>query len=60
MEEIKKKTGYKGKRVKRGMFQSAERKLINADVKGAYDIIMRKVFPNAFANGVEGVRLHPV
>ena len=59
MEEIKKQKQYKGKRIKRGLFQSEKGILINADVNGAYNII-RRVSPNAFANGVEGVGLHPV
>lgn len=59
MEEIKKQKQYKGKRIKRGLFQSANGTLINADVNGAYNI-MRKVFPKAFANGIEGVGLHPI
>jgi len=58
LEEIKKHEQYKGKRIKRGMFQSSKNKLINADVNDAYNI-MRKVFPNAFANEVSGVGLHP-
>ena len=32
---------------------------INADVNGAYQI-MKKVFPNAYADGIEGAALHPV
>lgn len=32
---------------------------VNADVNGAYQI-MKKVFPNEFSNGIEGVVLHPV
>ncbi|GKU84752.1 transposase [Niallia sp. NCCP-28] len=59
LEDICKHDTYKGKRVKRGMFKSAEGELINADVNGAYNI-MRKVFSDAFANGVSGVGLHPV
>lgn len=59
LEEIKKHEQYKGKRIKRGMFQSSKNKLINADVNGAYNI-MRKVFSDAFANGVSGVGLNPV
>lgn len=31
---------------------------INADVNGSYQIC-KKVFPNAYANGIEGVALHP-
>jgi hypothetical protein len=32
---------------------------LNADLNGAYNI-MRKVIPNAFGNGREGVVVHPV
>jgi len=32
---------------------------INADVNAAYQI-MKKVFPNVFADGIEGAVLHPV
>jgi putative transposase len=42
---------YAGKRVKRGLFKSANGTLLNADVNGALQII-RKVFPNAKADGV--------
>ncbi|MCG3085563.1 transposase [Anoxybacillus sp. LAT27] len=59
MEEIKKQKQYKGTRIKRGLFQSENGILINADVNGAYNI-MRKVFPKAFANGIAGVGLHPI
>lgn len=58
-EEICKGNYNKSRRVKRGLFRSNEGKLINADVNGAYNII-RKVFPNSFANGIEGVDLHPI
>lgn len=57
-EEIKKHDEYQGKRIKRGLFKSSDGKLINADVNGSYNII-RKVFPNVFANGIEGVAVHP-
>jgi len=49
----------KSRRIKRGLFKSNTGILINADVNAAYQII-KKVSPNAFANGVEGVGLHPV
>ena len=49
----------KSRRVARGLFKSNGGKLINADLNGAYQII-KKVFPNAFADGIEGVGLHPV
>lgn len=49
----------KSRRIYRGLFKSNSGILINADVNGAYQI-MKKVFPNAFANGIEGVGLHPI
>lgn len=49
----------KSRRKYRGLFISNKGAQINADVNGAYQI-MRKVFPNAFANGIEGVGLHPI
>jgi len=49
----------KERRVHRGLFQSNTEKLINADVNGSLQIL-KKVFPNAYANGVEGVALHPI
>lgn len=54
------KTNYnKSRRVKRGLFISNNGTKINADVNGAYQIL-KKVFPNAYADGIEGVALHPV
>ena len=58
-EEPIKSNYRKERRVHRGLFQSNTGKLINADVNGAYQI-MKKVFPDAFSNGIEGVALHPV
>lgn len=49
----------KVRRIHRGMFVSNKGIKINADVNGAYQI-MKKVFPNAYANGIKGVALHPV
>lgn len=50
---------YAGKRVKRGLFRAANGRYINADVNGAYNII-RKVAPDAFAQGSSGCVVHPV
>ena len=47
------------RRVYRGLFISNNNKSINADVNAAYQI-MKKVFPNEFSDGIEGVVLHPV
>ena len=59
MEEPKKCNYNKTRRIHRGLFVSNNGTKINADVNGSYQI-MRKVFPNAFADGIEGVVLHPV
>nr|WP_304101082.1 transposase [Mitsuokella multacida] len=48
----------KSRRVHRGLFQANDGRKINADVNGAYQI-MRKVFPNVNADGIEGVALRP-
>lgn len=58
--ELPCKNNYdKSRRVYRGLFKSNGGELINADLNGAYQII-KKVFPNIFNNGIEGVDLHPV
>lgn len=57
-EEITKHEIYQGKRIKRGLFQSANNTLINADVNGSYNIL-KKAVPNAYVNGIEGVAVHP-
>lgn len=50
---------FSGRRIKRGLYKSGGGKLINADVNGSYNI-MRKAFPNAFADGIEAVIVQPV
>lgn len=57
-EEPTKENYNKSRRKCRGLFISNEGVEINADVNGSYQI-MCKVFPNAFADGIEGVGLHP-
>ena len=49
----------KSRRIHRGLFVSNNGTKINADVNGAYQI-MKKVIPDAFAKGIEGVGLHPM
>jgi len=44
-EDIKKHSEYKGKRVRRGLFKSANGIAINADVNGGYNIL--KLFHQA-------------
>ncbi len=58
-EPIGKHETYAGKRVKRGLFRASDGRFINADVNGSANII-RKVAPNAFADGVEAVVVRPV
>lgn len=58
-EEPIKANYNKTRRVYRGLFISNEGTKINADVNGSFQI-MRKVFPNAFANGIEDEVLHPI
>ena len=40
-EEIKKHENYKGKRVKRGLFLSSDKKALNADINGSLNILKR-------------------
>ena len=58
--ELPQKEFYnKSRRVHRGLFVSNKGFKLNADVNAAFQI-MKKVFPNVFADGIEGVVLHPV
>ncbi len=50
---------FSGRRVKRGLYRAVDGTPINADVNGAYNII-RKVAPEAFAQGSRGCAVHPV
>jgi len=58
-EEVRHQEKYVGKRRHRGLFISKEGVMINADSNGSGNII-RKAFPNAFANGIEGVVVRPI
>ncbi|MCH8292224.1 transposase [Candidatus Poribacteria bacterium] len=58
LESIEKHETYMGQRVRRGLFRASNGRFINADVNGAYNLI-RKVAPNAFADGVEGIAVCP-
>ena len=58
--ELPNKENYnKSRRIKRGLFKNNNNRLINADLNASYQII-KKVLPNAFADGIEGVGLHPI
>ncbi|NEP41912.1 MAG: IS200/IS605 family element transposase accessory protein TnpB [Okeania sp. SIO2G4] len=50
---------FSGKRIKRGLYRTANKRLINADVNGSLNI-MKKAVPNVFDYGIEGVVVHPV
>lgn len=58
-EKIGKHKIYLGMREKRGLFISKEKRKINADLNGSLNIL-KKVFPNCFANGIEGLLVSPL
>jgi putative transposase len=58
-EELCHHNNYVGRRRHRGLFVSKNKIKINADCNGSGNII-RKTFPNAFADGIEGVVVHPI
>ena len=49
---------FSGKRLKRGIYRTKNKTLLNADVNGAANIL-RKVVPKAFANGIAAVCSQP-
>ncbi|WMT51209.1 MAG: transposase [Ferroplasma sp.] len=57
-ESIGKHETYLGKRIKRGVFMSANGILMHADLQASYNII-KKAITEAFANGIEGIGLYP-
>ena len=58
-EPLKKQEIYLGKRIKRGLFQTKDKKLVNSDINGAANIL-RKVFPNfERINGIEAFIVKP-
>lgn len=58
-EPICKHGEYRGKRIQRGLFRAGDGRLINADVNGSANIMV-KAFPNAFAEGIQGLVVRPV
>ena len=50
---------FSGKRIKRGMYQSKNGTMINADCNGAANIV-RKVVPDAFSKGNRGIVSTPL
>ncbi|MCE7741387.1 MAG: IS200/IS605 family element transposase accessory protein TnpB, partial [Candidatus Heimdallarchaeota archaeon] len=58
-----KRTKYAGRRVKRGLFRSAQGHLINADVNAGYNILVKsdpKALPKRRVNGVGGYVMYPL
>ncbi|WP_445176224.1 RNA-guided endonuclease InsQ/TnpB family protein [Microcoleus sp.] len=53
-EPLCKQDSYQSRRIKRGLFRDRNGTLINAYVKGSLNIV-RKAFPNAFVEGIQGV-----
>lgn len=58
-EEPIKENADGSRRKHRGLFVTKKGEQINADVNGSYQI-MKKAFPNAFANGIVGADSHPI
>jgi putative transposase len=58
-EPLCKQDSYQSRGIKRGLFRNRNGTLINADVNGSLNII-RKAFPNAFVEGIQGVVVPPV
>lgn len=50
---------FSGRRVTRGLYRARDGQHIHADVNGSYNI-MRKVAPDAFAQGSRGCVVHPI
>jgi putative transposase len=60
LEPIERRETYPGRRVKRGLFISAQGRGMHADVNGSYNRL-RKEIPCAFdAAGIEGAVVRPV
>ncbi|MHA1347561.1 MAG: RNA-guided endonuclease InsQ/TnpB family protein [Candidatus Heimdallarchaeaceae archaeon] len=61
-EPVRKHSNYKGKRIKRGLYRSAQGHLINADVNAAYNILLKsdpQALPKNSTGGVGGYVLYP-
>ena len=60
-DQVRKRKGLSPakRRLKRGLYRADTGQKINADVNGALQII-KKVVPNAYADGIEGIGLCPV
>ena len=59
-DKKKTKKSFSGKRIKRGLYQSKERYLINADVNGAYNIMRKELGDKVSPLSNKGCVNHPV
>ena len=59
-ESLEHHNRYLGRRIKRGMFRSANDILINADVNAGYNIMKKAISKPFEVDGIEGVGLHPI
>jgi putative transposase len=60
-EEVKKHDKYVGRRVKRGLFRTKDKKLINADINGALNILRKSnsQFTISSFERIEGIAVSP-
>ncbi|MFB2968482.1 RNA-guided endonuclease InsQ/TnpB family protein [Aerosakkonema sp. BLCC-F183] len=54
-----KKPVFQGHRIARGLYKTAQGRLLNADVNGSFNIT-RKVIPDVFDQGIKGLPFNPV
>ncbi|MHA1815599.1 MAG: RNA-guided endonuclease InsQ/TnpB family protein [Candidatus Heimdallarchaeaceae archaeon] len=62
-EQVEKLSFYKGRRVLRGLFRSAQGQLFNADVNAAYNILVKsdpQAVPTRTVGGVGGYVIYPL
>ena len=59
LEEIKKHEQFKGKRIKRGLFKTANDLLINADLNGSLNILKKYLGEEFISNPIEGFVVSP-
>lgn len=51
---------FSGKRTKRGLYESKDGMLINADVNGAYNILRKSNPEFKYHDGIQGISLYPI
>uniref|UniRef100_UPI0038995BED zinc ribbon domain-containing protein n=1 Tax=Aerosakkonema funiforme TaxID=1246630 RepID=UPI0038995BED len=54
-----KKPVFQGKRITRGLYKTANGRLLNADVNGSFNIT-RKVIPDVLDQGIKGLPFNPL